>query len=199
MSKKMKKITINAFENVMNEMYAPEDVFEWRGIEVTVHKTLSLSDMLSFVDNVAKSCFSKDTGEYEPAAKDFAIRSMVLERYANFTMPASISLQYDLMYKTDAFFAVIEHIDRTQFEVILDAIEDKIEYIKSTNIAAFKKQVADFTSSLEKFESQMDEINSVVGEEGLGKMITALGNAKLDEDNLVRAYLENKNALGASM
>lgn len=188
MAKKFNKITINAFEKVMKETYEPVSEFEWHGIDVVVLKTLPVKEMLSFVDSVAKTCFRDDTGEYEPGAKDFAIRSLVLEKYANFTMPASINLQYELVYQTDAFREVLDRINPDQFRMIIDAIDEKIDYMKQANILAFKQQVNSFTSALENFEKQMDEFSP----EDIRSLMGTLSNAKIDEEKLVQAYNKNK-------
>ena len=99
---KTKKISVNAFQKVMKETYSPTYTFDWNGIEVTVNKTLSLKDMLEFVDDVVKSCFTEETNRYLPEVKDFVIRVCILEKYANFTMPQNVENQYELVYCTDA-------------------------------------------------------------------------------------------------
>ncbi len=195
MAKKTKRITINAFEKVMKENFEPEVVFDWHGIEVTVQKVLTLNEMLGFVYDVAQSCFGYGSGVYEPGAKDFAIRTKVLEKYANFTMPASIELQYDLLYRTDAFTAVLNYIDSEQFRVIIDAIDEKIDYMKQANIFAFKKQVNSFTSALENFEKQMEQFSA----EDVSGLINALSNSKIDEGKLVEAYIKQNRKLNKSI
>ena len=188
MAKKTKKISVNAFEKVMNDTYIPVKVVEWNGLEITIQKTLPLSDMLSFIENVVKSCFRGDSGEYEPAAKDFAIRTMILEKYANFAMPQNLGHQYDLLYCTDACETVLKHINTAQFEEIFSAIDDKIDYMKQANIFAFKKQMNSFTAALENFEEQMSQFDT----EDIGKLMGTLSGSKIDEDKLVKAYIENK-------
>lgn len=189
MAKKIKKVTINAFEKVMKETYIPVSEIDWHGVEVTLQNTLSLEDMLSFIENVVRSCFGEGSGEYEPGAKDFAIRTMVLEKYANFSMPLSLDLQYDLLYRTDAFEVVLSYINAEQFRVIIDAIDEKIEYMKQANISSFKKQMNAFTETLESFEKQMEQFSA----EDVSNLIGALSDSKIDEGKLVEAYIKNKS------
>lgn len=188
MAKKTKKISVNAFEKVMKDTYAPVEEVEWNGLEIVIQKTLPLSEMLSFIENVVKSCFRRDSGEYEPGVKDFAIRTMVLEKYANFAMPQKLEYQYDLLYCTDAYITVCKYINAAQFEEILFAIDDKIDYMKQANIFAFKKQMNSFTAALENFEEQMGQFDTA----DISKLLGTLSDSKIDEDKLVKAYIENK-------
>ena len=94
---KTKRVSINALEKITDE-YVNEEVLEWNGLEITIKKTLSFSDMMKFVDSVAKSCFVQGSGDYAPEIFDFALRSNVLDTYANFTMPRDLEKQYAMVY-----------------------------------------------------------------------------------------------------
>ena len=193
MAKKTKKrITINAFEKVMKENYQPIVEVEWNGLTIEIKRTLSLQEVISFVEGVADACFDEETGDYLPEVKDFLIKSFVLEKYANFTMPSNSNSMYELIYCTDAFATVMNHINTEQFGEIEMAIDDKLDYKTNAGIEAMNKQMATIFSSFEDIEKNLSQLFSSVDNESVAKLVEALGNGKIDEEKLVKAYLEEK-------
>lgn len=188
---KTKKISVNAFEKVMNETYIPEETFEWHGIEVTVKKTLSLEDMLEFVNSVVNTCFS-DKKEYRPEAKDFAIKTCILEKYASFTMPKNIQLQYELIYCTDAVSTVVSHINHTQLQELMEAIDDRIEKRAQANIEALHMQMSQLCAAFENIRQQLETAFSGISNGEIKDVVNAISNSTFDEEKLVQAYMTHK-------
>ena len=185
---KIKRITVNAFENVMKETYTPTEVFDWNGIEVTVKKHLSLQEMLEFVDSVVKSCFANESHAYMPEVKDFAIKVCVLEKYANFTMPRNVESKYALVSYTDAFAQVLRHIDLGQFGEINVAIENKVANLAQANIEAVNKQMNELYSAFDNLQTQLASLFEGINGEDMKAVVEALSNGALDEEKLVKAY-----------
>ena len=195
---KDKKISVNAFEKVMQTTYSPSETFDWNGIEITVKRNLSLKEMLEFVDKVVKSCFTKSANTYMPEVKDFAIKSCILEKYANFNMPRNIDLQYDLIYCTDAVDHVLKYVNRAQFREILDSINSKINNIAQANISAVNKQMNELFSAFDRLQSKLEGIFSEVKTEDIHAIAGAISDGVLNERNLVKAYMkESANKTGA--
>lgn len=195
-NKKIKRISVNAFETIMRNTYNPTTTVEWNGVEIIINKTLSLKEMMKFVNSVVTSCFEKDSNKYLPEIKDFAIRVQILEKYSNFTMPKNVETQYDLVYQTNAVETVLSHIDSCQFHEICDAITRKIDNTAQSNIEAVNKQIAEAYSSIEELTSQFTELFSGVSEADIKAVTEAISNTKLDEEKLVRAFatqVTNKN------
>ena len=190
MAKKDKRISVNAFERVMKKDFENTEVFDWHGVEVTVRRTIPFREVLEFVGSAAESCFTSDTGDYVPEAKDFAIYSNVLERYANFTMPEKLDAQYELIYGTDAFEAVREHIDQAQLNSICRAIDEKVRYRTQTNIEAVQKQFDELSAVCERIQERLSETFNGVNKEDIHALLRALGERGFDEEKLVRAYTD---------
>ena len=188
MAKAEKRISINAFEKVMKTDFENIEVFDWHGIEVTVRRTLPFREVLEFVNSVVNSCFTADTGDYVPEARDFAIYSNVLDKYANFTMPKKLGDQYELIYRTDAFEKVREHIDTAQFQSICRSIDEKVRYRVNTNIEAVQKQIDDLSAVCEQIQTRLSETFEGISREEIKTLIGALGEHGLDEKKLVEAY-----------
>lgn len=189
---KIKKISINAMDRVMSEFHSPTTKFDWHGIEVTVKPTLSFENMMTFVDSVVKSCFTSDTGVYIPEVKDFALKSCILELYANFSMPSNIEHRYNLIYCTDAVEAVKEHINTEQLYEIECAIDEKIEHTAQANIDALNKQMNELYASLNNMQEQFANIFSGVGNDELSRLIGAISDGGLNEEKIVKAYIDNQ-------
>lgn len=105
MAKADKKVSIALFDKIAKEQFQNEANIEWHDAQLRVKYALPLKDMLAFVDDVVGSCFHDKLG-YMPEVKDFAIKSNILSRYANFTLPDNLEHRYQLVYVTDAVDAV---------------------------------------------------------------------------------------------
>lgn len=193
---KIKKISANAFERVMKDTYTPTEILDWHGIEITIKKNLSLIEMMEFVDGVVKSCFTKDTNTYVPEIKEFAIKVCVLEKYANFTMPSNAEKQYALIYGTDAVQRVLDHINPQQYNEICDAITKKIDNLAQANIEAVNKQMNELYSAFDNLQSQLSGLFDGINNNDLRAVAGALVDGGLDEEKLVKAYINQKKTKG---
>lgn len=190
---KAKRISVNALEKVVKDTYAPTVTFNWNDIEVTVKKNLSLREMLEFVNDVTKSCFTADTSSYMPEIKDFAIKACVLEMYANFTMPRNVEAKYDLIYHTDAFESVLNHINMRQFGEICHSIDKKIENLAQANIEAVNKQMNELYNAFNNLQSHLSNLFTDIQSEDIQKIAGAMAEGGLSEEALVKAYMSQKN------
>lgn len=103
---KVNRIDASTLVEVVNKTEEQTTEFEWNGMSVVVNRTLPMETMLEFVDYVVKTCFSDD-GEYLPEVKDFAIKSCLLEMYANFDLPTDLPTRYAVIYNSD----IVDGID----------------------------------------------------------------------------------------
>lgn len=187
---KSKKISITALDKVVRETQTPIVNVDWHGVEITVKNTLSFRDVLAFVDSVSKSCFSSATNAYLPEVKVFAIKCCVLEMYANFSLPANVEHKYDLVYNTDAFDVVLEHINVKQFNEIVDAINEKVKNMAQANAETINKQMNEIYAAFDGLQKQIEGIFSGISPEEISKFINAVSNGELNEDKLIQAYVK---------
>lgn len=190
MADKEKKISIASFDKVLKEQAVPNTTEHWFGNEVVIKHTISIAQMLAFVDNVVSSCFH-DEG-YMPEVKDLLIKSNLLTRYANFTLPENLEHRYTLIYNTDAVAIVSKHISSAQFDEILRAIDEKIDYICNTNIMAIEKQMQQLAASFEDVSKKTSEMFAGVNGSDVAKLIGAIDKGGVDEQKLVQAFLEQR-------
>ena len=192
MANKVKRISINTLEKCVSENINNVTVINWRDVEITVKHRLDFEDMIRFVDKAVKLCFSED-GEYMPEIKDFVIRSNVLELYANFTLPANIEKQYELVYACDAYKDIMGAIDMQQFNVMLEAIDDKIDNIAQANIEAINKQMNELCADFEALQDKLASLFAGVDSDAIKQLVGAMSNGAIDETKLINAYMDAKN------
>lgn len=193
MSEKIEKISVNAFERQV-KANRPNNIstFMWGDVEVSVKRRLSFADVLEFVDDVVKTCFTQKGLTYLPEVKNFAIKSDVLTMYANFTMPSNVEYQYELIYDSGIVSEVIKYIDREQFDEILAAIDDKIDAEIQIGASMLRAQASKLITSISDLEGRFSDIFSGIGEKEMADMISAITDGKFDADKLISAYFDKK-------
>lgn len=188
MTKDIKRISINKFESALsNDNIVTETLYGTEDVTIQIKRTLPLSEMVSFVQEVVESCVDMETGDYVPESYDFAIRVGVLTHYANFTMPSNMDKQYWLVYNTRAFQQVLKHIDECQFNDIIRTIDKKIQFmldvISSTALSKINEVIS-------KFGEIADIGARTFGGADSGKVISAIENIskvkEIDEASLAK-------------
>lgn len=193
MAKTEKKVSIALFDKIAKEHFNNEATIQWHEAEVKVRRSLPLMDVLAFVDDVVGSCFHEQYG-FMPEVKDFAIKSNILSRYANFTLPDNLEHRYQMVYCTDAVDTVCGAINTTQLEEIIDAIEDKIQFNCDTRTVELQKRIEQTADAIEKLLSNAGALFSGITQDDLKATMKAIADGGLDEQKIVKAYLEQKRA-----
>lgn len=193
MAKSEKKISIALFDKVAKEHFNNEFTIQWCGVEVKVKNYLPLSEVLAFVDDVVESCFHELYG-FMPEVKDFAIKSNILSRYANFSLPDNLEHRYQMVYGTDAVDVVCEDINTTQLQEIVDAIDDKIEFHCNTRTAEIQKRIDQVVEAIEDMSHQTEALFSGFTQDDMKALMGAIAESGLNEQKIVKAYMEQKKA-----
>ena len=189
MAKADKKVSIALFDKIAKEQFQNEATIEWHDAQLRVKYALSLTDMLAFVDDVVGSCFHDKLG-YMPEVKDFAIKSNILYRYANFTLPDNLEHRYQLVYVTDAVDAVCAAIDGTQLQEIVNAINSKIRFLCDSKATMVQERINDVLNTMEEMRDNTKSIFEGITQDDLKSLMSAITSSGLDEQKLVHAYIE---------
>lgn len=190
---KKKKVSINAVDNVIKETYSNTEIVEWCGLEVEIKKVLSFSEMAMFVNTVVNSCFLEPAQEYAPEVKDFAIRTFVLEYYANFNMPDNVEHRYAFAYQPGAVEMIFNYIDMTQYEDIVNAIEAKIEARVLYNIEKERRQIDNIVNQLGSLESKLSDVFGGITESDISNIMSVFSNGVTDQDQLINLVTMARN------
>lgn len=193
MAKNEKKVSIALFDKIAKEHFQNENVIQWHEAEVRVKRTLSLTEMLSFVNDVVESCFHDKMG-YMPEVKDFAIKSNILIRYANFSMPDNLEHRYQMIYGTDAVDAVCAAIDTTQLQEIVNSINSKIRFLCDSKATLVQERINSVLDVMEDMRDNTKDIFDGLSQDDVNALMGAISQHGFDEGKIVEAYLERKKA-----
>jgi len=192
MVKKVNRISVTKFEKVVskdNVVVIPLDGVEDTNIEIT--KSISLQNMIEFVENVAESCVDMESGEFTPQVRDFAIKRELLTKYANFTMPNNIEKQYDFIYGSSVVDIVIQNINQLQFQEIISSIDRKIKFMLDCVTSISASNTVKLLNKLDSIAEQNTAMfDSLQGEDISTVFSNINAIANMDEEKLARAVKE---------
>ena len=190
MAKTEKRISINTMDKIMKERFDNTITEQWCDIDVRIKKTLSFTEMMEFVNDVVLSCFQEDCG-FVPEVMDFAIKSNILSKYANFSLPDNLEHRYEIIYKTDAVEMVCGKINNTQLNEIVSSIKNKVKFLCDSNALMIKRQVNDLISAFNNLQERTAGMFDGVSSEDIAKLADVLSSGELDENKIVEAYINH--------
>lgn len=182
---KAKKISVSEFERISKEIERIETV-AWHGNELIIKKILSLSEAMSFVQNVVDSCF--DNGVYRPELKEFAIKLNMINSYSNLSLPSNFERSYEYIYTTDICQTIKIVILGRQYDDLIKAIDEKISSLVAANTSAIHKQASDIIASLDSISSSIGSLFENLSSEDMTTALKAIPNMHIDEKKLIEAY-----------
>ena len=188
MAKGDKRISINAIDTVMKEQFVDGSCQQWRGIDVVIKGTLSFKEMLEFVNDVVMSVI-QEGGDYRPEVMDFAIKSNIVLRYTNLSLPDNLEHRYAILYNTDVVDFVCESINHNQLHEMIDSAKQKVRYLCGMNTSAVQQKAQDLVNSFDVLSQKMSSVLDGVIPEDIAKIAGVLSNGGLSEDKIVSAYL----------
>lgn len=168
------------FNSVLNKAEEPATIY-YNGEAIVVKRMLSLKEVIAMVEGVSETCFDQSTGDYHPENKDFAIRHSIFKLYTDVELPDDVEQKYDFVYKCDDLInAILEEVNKQQFNAICRAIDDKIRSMVNANVAEFKRNVDAFTRSVDEIGEKMNEVFEGVSKDDLKNIINILSGAAFD-------------------
>lgn len=188
MAKNEKKVSINAVDTIIDERFVNAVTEQWYGVEVNMKQTLPFMDMMAFVDDVVKSCFQKN-GTYVPEVLDFAIKSNIISKYTNVSLPDNLEHRYMILYSSDIVDFVCKSINMPQLQEIVSSINRKLSYMCETNTVAVQNRLNELVSAFEDMQKKTDDIFSGITQDDMARLIGAIGDAGMTEDKVVESYL----------
>lgn len=189
MAKNEKRVSIGTIDTIMKERFGNTATEQWYDAEVKIKRNISFTKMLTFVNDVVMSCFQQDGG-FMPEVLDFAIKSNILTKYANFSMPDSLEHRYEIIYNTDAVEFVCQHINMGQLNEIVAAINRKLDYMCNSNVAAIQQQLNKVAESFEDVQQQAAKLFDNISPEDIAKITEVISSGELSSGKVVEAYLK---------
>ena len=186
---KNRRISINAMDSIMKTQYENITTECWNEIDITIKRTVSLGDMLSFVNDVVASCF-QDNGEFMPEVLDFAIRSNIILKYSNVSLPDNLEHRYAILYCTDIVNFIRGHADQEQVDEIINVIHRKVDYLCNTNVRAIQSKLNELISAFDNLQSKTDDVFHNISSDDVAKLASVLSSGELSEEKIVAAYMD---------
>lgn len=189
---KVKKISINAFEKTIKENFENTVTKDWFGIPVTITKTISFEEVVSFVAEVADNCFLDD-GRYIPEAMQALIDCGVVRHYTNISLPANLSSAYELVMQSGIIDFIMSEINYSQYNNIVLAIRDKVEYTCESNTAEFKHAMEKMAISMNEIQEATKDLFDKVSPDDIQRIVGLYGDEHAIEERVVDEYLKQKS------
>lgn len=190
---KNRRISINAMDSIMKTQYENITTECWNEIDITIKRTISLGDMLSFVNDVVASCF-QDNGEFMPEVLDFAIRSNIILKYSNVSLPDNLEHRYAILYCTDIVNFIRGHAGQEQVDEIINAIHRKVDYLCNTNVRAIQSKLNELISAFDNLQSKTADVFNNISSDDVAKLASILSSGELSEEKIVAAYMDRVKA-----
>lgn len=186
--KEKKMVSVNAIESVMKTEFANEVEVTWHGVDIVIQKTIGMVQAFEFVNQSVNSCFADADGAYMPEMKDFVIRACLVEKYTNIRLPENSEKLYELLYKTDLCGVVCANIDKDQFDALVEAINDKLDYLSSADVKAVQKTSENIGYLVQKITDVFSDISA----DDVKALSDAVIGGQFNEEKLIEAYAKVK-------
>ena len=162
--------------------------------EIIIKDTISMADMLGFVEEVVSNIIDLEDDTFYPELKEFFIDAEVLIRYANFKLPSDMSKQYDfIMNNQDIVKTVMAYVNLEQYNRILAAIDERIKHVQAIGTAAITSQFNELVSRMGEYIEQAEATMGDLSAEDISNAVRALGNPDtLDEGKIVKAVFDSQ-------
>ena len=190
MSNKAKNVSISAMDKAISENIQKTVDIEWCGLEIRVTRFIPLETVAAIVENVAKACFSNEDSLYIPYVLWPALRAGIIGAYTNISMPSNPDKTYMFAYADGLYEKIIENVNKTQVNDLISATIERVKTTVESRISSINKEMEDIHEYLENIDSGLSDMLSGVSPDDLKNIITALDNGALNEDKVVKAYLD---------
>lgn len=189
-----KKITQSALKTAIKKNGDGETASVTYGeMTLSVKRYLSLGEVMLFVDYVVKGCYGSN-GEYMPEIRNFLTDCAVLAFYGGLTLPEDIQERYDMVTRGKKLTLEIKNaVDYDQLAEITDAITERINIINAMNAHQVEQQLNDVVAAFEDVTNKMTGLFGGIDVKDVENVIKAVGDGNVDEEKLMKAYLENRH------
>lgn len=187
-----KKTITNQIQNIADKINSSVVPIEWNTLNVKVKQSLGLNECIEFAKNASELCFSKD-GDYMPEMLKFSIGYTTVVMYTDLVLPEDLNDKYKIVTQTDIINRITEVIDKVQYESLMYAIDERIDYKLNSNIDAVSRQIDILYGKAEDTFTKFSEMFAGIDVDEFKNIMTTISQSKLDEGKLMEAYLKYKS------
>ena len=177
MAKKNGKVSINKIESLVNKWTS--DVVLYDDVVVTVRKNISFTEQVKMIDDIVHIVTD---GEYMAASYDYALRKNVVLYFTNITLPDNVDRAFDILFCTDIYDKIIDHIDREQLMSIESAALEQISYVNDTQKSYLMQRIDDLAMNVSRI---IDELEPILTDPKVISSLVNLNTVNLNERDLL--------------
>lgn len=164
----------------------------WGKKNITVKKTIGLTEMLSFVDNVVNGCFEKESGAYMPEVFTFAVYKGLIDYWTDYKLPSDVQKMFDLLFGTDLVEKVLCEVDETQYKGAVDSAKEKCRHLADMLIDGISERVEEMLNGIKELVSLAESAGEMINSESVEKIAQAVGEFGIDEAKVVKAVFDER-------
>lgn len=148
---------------------------------IQVKNRLTMQEAMEFVSYVCSLVTNEETGEYTPEVEDFANRLYTIVCWGGVKEPKTADEAWNLVYSTNLYDRVLDCIDHDQYDILVWAIDRKIQFFKGRMEAACASEVR---ALMTKMDEVMESGARMLSELDNRETLNAISDmAKLSEAN----------------
>lgn len=157
---------------------------------INVKSRLSFIDTAFFTNSIINEIINLDNANIILYMKDFIIKSKVVEYFTDYPIPDDIEEQFDLIYGTEIYDAIVKDNDfnRDYYVPLIQNINKQIDFELSK--IANKSKVDELAEAVMGIVKKIDENFDMAKVSGALEKLQ--GMEKIDEKSLVKAFMEEK-------
>ena len=189
-----KMISINTVESMLTDNTVRIPLGDDKESILVIKKTLSFREMLDFVQRVVDIVVDVDEGEYNPHYKDYLIREYTITFYSNVRLPAKSESSYNLIFNTPVYDMILDNINKRDYEEMLKAIDEKIEFERDVILGMAAKQTQDLLNQVTEMTGKLDGLFGDINSDDMASLISNLSRLEsFDEREIANAVIDNIN------
>lgn len=188
---KKKIISINKIQELADNISVSDSKIKWNDIDIDIKNALMPNEAIGFAKSASEICFSEN-GDYIPEMLKFAIGYATITSYTNLELPEFLNDKYKIVMYTDLVSKITEVIDKDQYESLMYAVDERIEYKLNANIDYMNRQIDTLYIKAEELFANFSNMFSGIDIEEFKNIMTELSQNKLDESKLMEAYMKYK-------
>lgn len=186
-----KRVSVEQINEIMEERFPKVVVEEWYGVEVEITRTLDMRSVVVLVDKAVGSCFMDD-GEYVPELLDYVMKCALVSLYTNIELPDDEAERYEFIYGTDIIDFIYGLINRSQYNVVLDAIQKKIALKNKRDVSWAERDINKVADAFDRLREEIEGMFEGVSAEDVEKLASIMAeHGEIDEEKIMKAYMES--------
>lgn len=193
------KISGNELTDIINKCGEENHVqpfgcdVEWLGYTIHIKRFLNFKDMMGFVNGVTSGCFAKSDNSYLPEARDFFFRCYIVESYTNVELPDTLEERNQLIYGSNIVDVILQYIDISQFNAIIDAIDKKVSALVDMKVKQINDEAEFVYQQINNLYTRLSDVFSGIDKGTIQSVVKALSELDIDEKKLVDAVISANN------